>query len=93
MMKNPPHPGELIREDVIVELGLTVSEAAARLGVSRVALSRVLNGHAAISPNLALRLEKAGISTARAWLGMQTTYDLAHAREAGVTNVLPLVVA
>lgn len=66
MMMNPPHPGELLREDVIAELGLTVKETADRLGMSRVALSRVLNGRAAISPDLALRLEMAGVSTARA---------------------------
>lgn len=80
MMMNPPHPGELLREDVIAELGLSVKETAERLGMSRVALSRVLNGHAAISPDLALRLEMAGVSTARAWLSMQVNYDLAQAR-------------
>ncbi|CAM5211200.1 HigA family addiction module antidote protein [Oligella ureolytica] len=79
MMKNPPHPGELLREDVIVELGLTVTEAAERLSMSRVALSRVLNCKAGISPDLAIRLERAGVSTARAWLAMQTNYDLAQA--------------
>ena len=78
-MKNPPHPGELLREDVIVELGLTVTETAERLSISRVALSRVLNCKAAISPDLAIRLERAGVSTARAWLAMQTNYDLTQA--------------
>lgn len=79
MMKNPPHPGELLREDVLVPLGLSVKEAAERLGMSRVALSRVLHGHAAISPGLAIRLEQAGVSTARAWLMMQANYALAQA--------------
>jgi antitoxin HigA-1 len=79
-MMNPPHPGELLREDVIAELGLSVTDAADRLGMSRVSLSRVLNGHAAISPDLALRLEMAGVSTARAWLAMQVNYDLAQAK-------------
>jgi len=79
MMKNPPHPGELLREDVIAELGLSVTEAAQRLGMSRVAFSRVLNGKAAVSPDLAIRLELAGVSTARAWLAMQANYDLAQA--------------
>jgi len=79
MMKNPPHPGELLREDVIAELGLSVTETAARLGMSRVAFSRVLNGKAAVSPDLAIRLEMAGVSTARAWLAMQANYDLAKA--------------
>lgn len=81
MMKNPPHPGELLREDVIKELGLSVTESARRLGMSRVALSRVLHGSAAISSDLAIRLELAGVSTARAWLAMQTNYDLAQARK------------
>ncbi|EXJ11640.1 HigA family addiction module antitoxin [Nitrincola nitratireducens] len=71
MMINPPHPGELLRDDVIVELSLTVKETAERLGMPRVALSRVLNGRATISPDLTLRLEMAGVSTARAWLTMQ----------------------
>ena len=79
MMKNPPHPGEILREDVIVELGLSVTETAQRLGMSRVAFSRVLNGKAAVSPDLAIRLERAGVSTARAWLTMQSNYDLAQA--------------
>jgi len=76
MMKNPPHPGELLREDVIAELGLSVTETSARLGMSRVAFSRVLNGKAAVSPDLAIRLEMEGVSTARAWLAMQANYDL-----------------
>lgn len=79
MMKNPPHPGELLREDVIGALGLSVTDAAQRLGMSRVALSRVLNGKAGISPDLAVRLEMAGASTARAWMAMQANYDLAAA--------------
>lgn len=81
MMMSPPHPGELLRDDVIAELGLSVTETAQRLGMSRVALSRVLNAQAAISPDLALRLEMAGVSTASAWLAMQANYDLAQARQ------------
>ena len=76
MMKNVPHPGEIIREDVIGALGIGISEAAERLAVSRVALSRVVNCRAAISPELAYRLEKAGVSSARFWLAMQANYDL-----------------
>lgn len=83
MMHNPPHPGELLRDEVIMALGLSVTEAASRLAMSRVALSRVLNGKAAISPDLALRLEQAGTSTARVWLAMQANYDLWRAREHG----------
>jgi len=76
MMHNPPHPGELLRGEVISALSLSVTEAANRLAMSRVALSRVLNGKAAISSDLAVRLEQAGAGTARAWLAMQANYDL-----------------
>lgn len=92
-MKNPPHPGAIIGEDVLDELGLTVAEASARLGVSRVTLSRVIHGHAGVSPNLAVRLERAGVGTARAWLAMQTNYDLARELEGKDHDVTPLVVA
>jgi len=92
MMKNPPHPGTLLREDVIVALGLAVTEAAARLGISRVALSRVLNGKSGISPNLAVRLELAGIGTARAWLAMQMNYDLSKAMQLPKPDVRPLAI-
>ncbi|MGF9561997.1 HigA family addiction module antitoxin [Neorhizobium sp. JUb45] len=81
MMKSPPHPGELLREDVLVPLRLSVTAAAERLGMLRVALSRVLHGRAAISPDLAVRLERAGASTARAWLAMQANYDLSQAMQ------------
>ncbi len=86
-MRDPVHPGELLREDVLAELGLSVSEAASRLGISRVTLSRVLHGHAAISPNLAVRLEEAGVGSARAWLAMQSAHDLAAERAAGTPKV------
>ncbi len=81
MMHNPAHPGEILRENVIEALGLSVTEAASRLAMSRVALSRVLNGKAGISPDLAVRLEQAGASTARAWLAMQANYDLWQAQQ------------
>lgn len=89
-MRNPVHPGEILREDVLAELGLSVGEAAQRLGVSRVTLSRVLHGHSRVSPNLAVRLEEAGVGTARAWLAMQSAYDLAAERAAGVPKVRKL---
>ena len=79
MMKNPPHPGELLREDVLVPLGLEVTDAAQRLGMSRTTLSRVINGRAGISPDLAIRLERAGVSTARFWMTLQANYELARA--------------
>ncbi len=67
-MSNPPHPGRSIRENCLDPLDLSVSEAARVLGVARHTLSRVLNGHAAISPEMAIRLEKAGWSSAEFWL-------------------------
>lgn len=70
-MRSPLHPDELLLTDVIAELGLSETKTAKRLGMSRVALSRVLNGRAAVSPDLALRLEMAGVSSARAWLAIQ----------------------
>ena len=79
-MKNPPHPGRGIRENWLKPLGLSVTDAAKGLGVARHTLSRVLNGHAAISPEMAIRLEKAGWSNAEFWLRRQTAYDLAQAR-------------
>lgn len=84
-MFNPPHPGETLREDVLPALALTVTEAARQIGVSRVALSRVLHGRAAISPEMALRLEAwLGVDnggSADAWLGQQMAYDLWQARQ------------
>lgn len=81
MMKNPCHPGELLRETVFEPLGLGVTDAAQKLGMSRVALSRVVNGRAGISPDLAIRLENAGVSTATFWVGLQANYELAKAME------------
>lgn len=89
-MKHPVHPGEILREDVLAELELSVSEAAERLGVSRVTLSRVLHGHARVSSNLAVRLEEAGVGTARSWLAMQLAYDLALERAKGLPKVARL---
>ena len=80
-MSDPPHPGLSIRENCLEPLGLNVTEAATILGVARHTLSRVLNGHAAISPEMAIRLEKAGWSNAEFWLRRQTAYDLAQARK------------
>lgn len=84
------HPGAMLRKDVIDPSGLSVTEAADRLGVSRAALSRVLNCRAAISAELALRLERAGVNTADMWLTMQLHYDLAQARQHSQPAVLPL---
>ncbi len=79
-MFNPPHPGLTLRDDVLPALGLNVTQAAGQLGVSRVALSRVLNGRAAISPEMALRIEawlgKERGGDARVWLAEQSAYDM-----------------
>ncbi|MBW4653887.1 MAG: HigA family addiction module antidote protein [Kaiparowitsia implicata GSE-PSE-MK54-09C] len=75
-MFNPPHPGETLLEDVLPELDISIAELARRLGFARETLSRILHGHAPISPDLAVRLELAGIGKARTWLGVQIDYDL-----------------
>lgn len=80
-MFNHPHPGLMLKDAVLEPLNLSVTDAANRLSMSRSALSRVLNGHAAISADLAIRLEHAGVSTARFWLNLQTNYDLSVARQ------------
>lgn len=80
-MHNPVHPGEIIREDCLKPLGLTVTEAAEGLGVTRKALSDVLNGHSAISPEMAIRLEKAGWLKADHWLRLQMQRHLWEARQ------------
>ena len=84
-MHNPPHPGETLRDDVLPALGLSVTDAAAQLGVGRVSLSRLLNARAGVSPEMALRLERwLGVDhggRASVWLGMQAAYDLWHAQK------------
>ena len=80
-MINPPHPGRSIRKNCLEPLGLNVTDAARLLGVARHTLSRLLNGHAGISPGMAIRLEKAGWSNADFWLRRQATWDFVQARE------------
>lgn len=90
-MFNPPHPGETLREDILPALGLNVTQAAEQLDVTRAALSRVLNGRAAISPEMALRLEGwLGVENggrADLWVAQQAAYDLWKARKAGAPKV------
>jgi addiction module HigA family antidote len=81
-MRNPPHPGGGLRDDIDA-LGLTVAEAAEALGVTRQQLYNVINGKSGITPEMALRLEKGVGGTADAWLGMQAAYDLAQLRRRG----------
>ena len=78
-MHNPPHPGDVLRELCFEPLGLTVTEAARALGVSRKTLSGILNGRAGISPEMAIRLSIAFGTTAESWLHQQLQYDLAKA--------------
>ena len=78
-MKNPPHLGLSIRHDCLEPLGLTVTEAAKKLGVSRKQLSNVVNGHSGISPQMAIRLDKAFGGGANTWYRLQAAYDLAQA--------------
>jgi addiction module HigA family antidote len=80
-MKNPSHPGHSIKDACLDSLNLSVTEAANILGVARHTLSRVINGQAGISPEMAIRLEKAGWSNADQWLRVQAAYDLAQARQ------------
>ena len=79
-MKNPPHPGLIVRHDCLEPLGLTVTEGAKVLGVTRQALNNLLNGKSGISPEMAVRLAKAFGSRAEIWLGIQLDYDLAQVR-------------
>jgi addiction module HigA family antidote len=95
-MHNPPHPGEVLKDGVI-GADLSVTELAARLGVGRVTLSRVLNGRAAVSAEMAVRLAKALGGSAESWLHMQANYDLWQAGQSAalkrqVARIKPLAV-
>ena len=79
IMKNPPHPGQHVRHDCLDPLGLTVTEAAKRLGVTRQTLNNLVTGKAGISAEMAIRLSKAFGGSPEVWLGMQMQYDLAQA--------------
>ena len=87
-MHNPPHPGEVLREWL---QGVTVTEAAARLNVSRVALSRVLNSAAGISPDMDLRLAKALNTTPGTWYAMQANFDMWQAQRRFRAKVRPII--
>lgn len=91
---NPPHPGETLKDDVLPALGLSVAQAAAQLDVARPTLSKVLNARAAISPEMALRLEVwLGVENggrADLWLAQQAAYDLWQARQRTKLEIKPL---
>jgi addiction module HigA family antidote len=80
-MHNPPHPGLTVRHDCLEPLGLTVTEGAKILGVTRQALNNLVNGRAGISPEMAIRLSKAFGASPEVWLRLQMAYDLAQARQ------------
>ena len=80
-MKEPPHPGLSVRYDCLESLGLSITMAAKVLGVSRQALNNLVNGQAGISPEMAIRLDKAFGGSAESWLALQTAFDLAQARK------------
>ena len=82
-MKEPPHPGLSVRYDCLEPLGIPVTKGADILGVTRQSLNNLVNGKTGISPEMALRLDKAFGGTAEAWLSLQTAYDLAQARKKG----------
>jgi addiction module HigA family antidote len=87
-MKNPPHPGETVRYDCLELLGLSVTDAAKALRVTRQALNNLVNGKSGISPEMPIRLDKAFGGGADIWLGLQMDYDLAQAmKRAGAIKV------
>ena len=92
-MHNPPHPGEVLQDTVILAGGISVSDFARKLGVSRVALSRVINARAAVSADMALRLAAALGGSAESWLQMQAAHDLWRAAKKRRPKVQPLKLA
>ena len=80
-MKNPPHPGRIVRQDCVEPLGLTITDAAKALGVTRQTLNNLVNGKAGISPEMAVRLSKVFGGSPEMWLRLQAHYDLAQVHE------------
>lgn len=96
MMHNPPYPAETLKYDILPALGLSITEAASQLGVSRVTLSRILNGKAAISAEMALRLHEwlgEDSPSAESWLHQQADYDLWQAAQKSRHTVMPFKTA
>lgn len=91
IMHNPLHPGEIVKDELIDATGMSVTEAAKRLGVSRTALSRLLHGHAGISPEMALRLSKLFKTSIEMWINLQAQYDTwLISKQASKIKVRPL---
>lgn len=94
-MHNPPHPAEVIRDDILPELGLTVTEAAKQLGINRVTLSRLLNGKSSITADMALRLHSwlgENSPSPESWLHQQADYDLWQASQKADFSIIPALV-
>lgn len=89
-MVRPTHPGEILKEDALPELGITVTDAAKQLGVTRVAFFRVVNSKAGISPDMALRLAAWLGSSPESWINMQSAYDLYQAAQKKQPNIKPV---
>ncbi len=92
MMHNPPYPAETLREDILPELGITITEAAEQLGIARVTLSRLLNGKTGITPDMAIRLHQwlgEDSPSAESWLHQQANYDLWRTRQQPRKPVTP----
>ena len=90
-MKNPPHPGRIIRQECIEPLNLTVTAAAKHLRVTRQALNNLVNERAGVSPEMAIRLSKAFGASPEVWLGLQLDYDLAHATKRAAGLKIPRI--
>jgi addiction module HigA family antidote len=88
-MHNPPHPGAILKEDVLPNLAISITDAAQSLGVTRVALSRVINGRAAVSAEMAIRLSQWLGGSAESWLHMQASYDLWQAAKQRRPKIKP----
>lgn len=87
MMHNPPHPGEILREEYLKPLNISVTAFAKQLGVSRKVLSEIINEKAGISPTMSIRLSKALDKSAQFWLTMQMNYDLFHAQKKSFKSI------
>jgi antitoxin HigA-1 len=95
-MHNPPHPGEIMRDGVFADTGISVTDFAQRLGITRVTLSRLLNAKAGVSAEMAVRLAAALGGTPQSWLYLQADYDLWHAEKSlkqAVKKIEPLKIA
>ena len=93
VMKNPPHPGLVVLQECIEPLGLTITEAATALGVTRNTLSELVNGKRGISPEMAVRIAKVFGGTEQGWLVQQAHYELAQVRRDGFEKLKPLTLA